>query len=454
MVAGAALGLSGAAEFSGAALAADPVPEPALYVALPLTAFELQLQARYFDIPSTSVGRAITPAGELDLSSDSDAWGPSLDAALTRDVVVGGVPLFFGITGFIAGANVDSRSSVQFDGRGAFGVTGLTLGGARSDILATTVNPATATGDLILDGVSSIDTGNISNVESTVGGFSGSVLETLIDRGALASLNVARFDGVPRPTAVGSVATDRAFAVAGAGDLTGVTLTNSFDESLLYFGGDARIGLSNLDLGAARLRPFVGPGYRGYRHDIDTTMSLSTPEFIGPGEVVFVPQTSTYLLDEDLDGNYYGGVAGVELGAPLTPQISLDLRAMGGLYYLDADYSGRQIATIDSGFSVQTITGPSISSSENRAAYLARLEGGLTFVRGNLEIGITGMAEYLSDVPTIDRLDTSSLSIADDALGQVDRAVAGDLGENRPAAGLGFTDLWSFGAGLRVTARF
>jgi hypothetical protein len=396
----------------------------------------------------------VTPGGPVDLGSDPDAFGPGVEGTIRRQGVLGGVPVFFGVTGFVAGAQTDSSAGIRFGGRGAFAVNGLTVGGARSDVLATTTNPNAATGDVIVDGVSTVDTGTITNVESTVGGFSASALETLINRGVLASVNVARFDGVPSATSVGVAATDLAFAAAGAGDLSGVEIGNDFDESVLYFGGDAHIGLSALDLGRASLHPFVGLGYRGYRHDIDTTTTVSTPAFAAPGGVVLPAQRSTFAFDEEIDGDYFGAVVGAQFQAPVTERFAFDFNAKAGLFYLDASYSGRQLATVDSGVSVQRIRGRSVSDSADRTAFVGEVGAGLTWIRGNLEISLTGTAEYVSDVPTVDRDEVTAVSVAEDALGQVDGAIAGDLGPNRAAAGLDFEDMWNFGAGLRITARF
>ena len=420
----------------------------------PLTDLEVTFQARSFDLERADFTTATSSAGSADLGGDAQGFGPGIEATFRRHAVFGGLPVTLGLSGFLTGASLDDTAAIRFDGRGAFALTGLTVGGARADAVAITTNPNAATADIVLDGVSTTDSGTIANVESTVGGFSGSALETAISRGVLTAIDIARFDGTPRATSIGIVATDRAFAAAGAGDLTGVRISQAFDDDLFTFGGSARIGGPAIHHARTRLDPFIGLAYRGYRRDIGATTTIATPSIASGGSVVSQARTTRFKFKEDLDGDYYGVIGGATLEAALTRRVSLALSGTGGVSYLDASYSGTQSAAVDTGGAVSRIRGASVSDADGRAAALGRIDAGLTYATGRFEFTVNGTAEYLSDVPTVERISAARRSLTTSTAGHTDRAVSGDLGPGRPGSRLRFDDLWSFGGGISVTARF
>ncbi|MCY3803009.1 MAG: hypothetical protein OXG06_01200 [Gammaproteobacteria bacterium] len=136
---------------------------------------------------------------------------------------------------------------------------------------------------------------------------------------------------------------------------------------------------------------YFGPSYKRLSQDIRTFAYESNR-----------PATVNNLtLSEDLDASYMGGVIGTRRDFPLRPDWNFTVDGTLGLYYLDADYHGKQRTFISSGmFAIDEVTNH--RTSDTQWAATVGLQALLAFSYSeNVTLRFGAGIEYLSDVPTM-----------------------------------------------------
>jgi hypothetical protein len=369
---------------------------------------------------------------------------------------LGAAPLRLEAHGFNSGMESDSTTIGRSHGRGAFAITGLTAGAAAVDATAeveagsgaaeidTVVNDSIGQTGNILASAASVGAGNVQDIAAT----------TLIDRG-VTSVFLAISGGGPSAAAHGLAFSDLGFSYAAAGDIEGLTVRTDYHGDVRYWGAELRLAADAPLAGGWVLSPFAGPIYRSFRHDLATVTHISVSE--GPLFRDAAPD-AVLALDEELEGDHFGAVLGAGVRGQLTSRIGLDLSVAGALTRLWADYEGRRRASADffpaGGVASRTFTGPGIDDSESKAVFLGRAKGAVVFDLGFGALSLGGQAEYLSDVPTVEWDDPAAATAARAGGARRADASAERIGPIRPTAGLGFDDMWIYGAEARLSVRF
>ena len=136
---------------------------------------------------------------------------------------------------------------------------------------------------------------------------------------------------------------------------------------------------------------YFGPSYKRLSQDIRTFAYESNR-----------PATVNNLtLSEDLDASYLGGIIGARRDFPLRPNWSFTVDGTLGLYYLDADYHGKQRTFVSSGmFAIDEVTNH--RTSDRQWAATLGLQTSLVFSYSeHVRLRVGAGIEYLSDVPTM-----------------------------------------------------
>ncbi|MEM7693435.1 MAG: hypothetical protein AAF318_03230 [Pseudomonadota bacterium] len=417
----------------------------------------IETALRLFDMEAPApAGSLSTPNGVIPLDLDLNPVGVGLGLSVLGEAELGGVPVSLEGYASLSFATDEASATRALGNNSALAIEGLTTGnGAQANVATLLTAPNTADAALFLTGVDGAGfTATINQAAQTIGPGPGgnlAVSESAFSVGRGAIVAGIFTDGTPNATAFGIVASDRGIAITAAGDLSGFTLANTYNSDLIFAGADARIGPAEFTSGSIGFRPFVGPSLKTYQNDLESvTFFDSGARFAAAPGVARAP-SATVTLDEDIDGNYFGGVAGFEVNINATERLSFGLRGVGGLYYLDANYTGEQRATVDSGNNIFNVTAQQVGDTEGRLAATARLDGTVAYeIANGVSLGLTGTGEYLSAAPTVRRFNNSTTVSG----GNQNSAVAGDPLAPGSNTSLDFFDTFSAGVGLDLTFRF
>ena len=158
-----------------------------------------------------------------------------------------------------------------------------------------------------------------------------------------------------------------------------------------FYGLDWVTGKRAEPTGQSGATMYFGPSYKRLSQNIRTFAYESNR-----------PATVNNLtLSEDLDASYMGGVIGTRRDFPLWPDWNFTVDGTFGLYYLDADYHGKQRTFISSGmFAIDEVTNH--RTSDTQWAATVGLQTSLAFSYSeNVTLRFGAGIEYLSDVPTM-----------------------------------------------------
>ena len=158
-----------------------------------------------------------------------------------------------------------------------------------------------------------------------------------------------------------------------------------------FYGLDWVMGKRGEPAGQSGASMYFGPSYKRLSQDTRTFAYESNR-----------PATVNNLtLSEDLDASYLGGVIGTRRDFPLRPDWNFTMDGTLGLYYLDADYHGKQRTFISSGmFAIDEATNHRTSDTQWAASL--GLQASLAFSYSeNMTLRVGAGIKYLSDVPTM-----------------------------------------------------
>ena len=158
-----------------------------------------------------------------------------------------------------------------------------------------------------------------------------------------------------------------------------------------FYGLDWVTGKRAEPAGQSGASTYFGPSYKRLSQDIRTFAYESNRP----------PTVNNLTLSEDLDASYLGGVIGARRDFPLRPDWSFTVDGTLGLYYLNADYHGKQRTFISSGmFAIDEVTNH--RTSDRQWAATLDLQTSLAFSYSeNVTLRVSAGIEYLSDVPTM-----------------------------------------------------
>jgi len=377
--------------------------------------------------------------------------------------------LSLGLSGF-AGYGQRSLSQTQtFDGPGYVVIPG----------------PTTPSGDINLDanwdGVSSDNDVNVDDGTLQVN----TVATAVNAAGAMNAAGVTSDPGVAfvygaynsqqdNAPAANGAASYGAMANAGGGifigigDLTGLEITTSIVQETLSAGGDLTIAASRgLDETSA-IQAYAGPSYRmlGQRGSTDITVDI--PELEDDGSD-FVFPTYAMSTEEELLTHYAGAVAGVSYSHLISEGIVLNVGAELGAYYAATSYSGSASYAVfggeaEDGFGnpigpvdPNTVVGDTLDIDENGIAWAARGSASISVaIADNMQVVVTGTAEYLSRVAGISHDDAMAAVtvsgptiVGSDGTSSADYSSAGGTGAN-----LSYNGAWNFGGSVSLVGQF
>jgi hypothetical protein len=212
--------------------------------------------------------------------------------------------------------------------------------------------------------------------------------------------------GVAKALAVGAAADTSGSLLLAVGDLDGLSIATSVQNTILYTGMDVTFGASGVVNDRTVAQAYIGPSYRFIDQWNKTNYSLSVdlPELAGTTVV-----HPLYTLDRNANvtSNYIGAVIGGSLASKVNDTVSVAFAAEGSLYYMHAALSGSDSVTIAGGSGVaglpygpQTVTyGPGASAFNNGIAYAIRGQASTTVaLNPNMDLTLAASVDYLSKV--------------------------------------------------------
>lgn len=400
--------------------------------------------------------------GVYDLSGATATGGSTVNAL--------GIGLNLGFDASVPlGLHDDLESALRLH---AFGMIGHASG--------STTNTYTGSGVVVIPGYTTPSGTTITLTTDNAGNAVSDIVHTN-PQGGTADGNITLAGGVNNNYAVGIAPGDNSFSYAGAtvnagdvgfaagavgasdggifiaaGDLTGLAITTSFTQDVIYLGKDITLALSG-DHGDWKLTGYAGPSYRllGQRNTTTTTADLPEAE---PTTLVF-PDFSMKRV-EDLTSHYLGGVVGGSISTVVSDTTKLTIGAEGGVYYTIDSLSGTESYTVAGGTptvvpSTTVTNATQATGSANGWAFAARGNAAFTVdLSENQQITFGGQVEYLSRVATVTR------PAAPPALGG-NTYVAGSpngtatynaAADNLPI--LSFGDMWNFTGTITFSGQF
>jgi hypothetical protein len=211
--------------------------------------------------------------------------------------------------------------------------------------------------------------------------------------------------GVAKSLAVGAAADTSGSLFLAVGDLDGLSIATSVQNSILYSGMDITFGASGVVNDRTVAQAYIGPSYRylGQWNQTNYSLAVDLPE-VGPTVV-----HPLYVLDRNANvtSNYVGGVVGAGLAMKVNENISIGLAGEGSLYYTHAMLTGSDSVTISGGNGVGGVHGPTQtvtydagnSAFNNGIAYAVRGQASTTVkINPNLDFTLAGTVDYLSRV--------------------------------------------------------
>lgn len=427
----------------------------------------------YFGLSLTGGVTALAlPSGQNGVQWDGDAvvTGGNADLALGGTLnlstgiglgKIGDYDAFMGVSIFGTYANGYSALTQEFSGVGMVYIPGLQTPDDVTINLTTSRNqagpgPATAGATIVGNAVDSSVYG-IASSAATAGPADGGQSDADVSTGAptsfvMSGTNTEIAGGVATALAYGAMADASGSVFLAVGDLDGLSIATSVQNSIIYAGGDITFGASGTPDEDTIVQAYAGPSYRyiGQWNNMQTALSVDIPEVGGSG--VTHP---LYIVDRDatVSSNYFGGIFGGNVSHRVSDTVSIAFGGEAGLYYAGAYLSGSETVTTTGGIAPGPIPSPTVTVVGDPVSVY---EGALAYaVRGQ-----TSATVALS--PSIDL--TASLSV--DYLSHVARPVGGGTvsysndGTNANASFasggtlISFGDMWAFTGALTVTGHF
>jgi len=207
-------------------------------------------------------------------------------------------------------------------------------------------------------------------------------------------------------TAYAAIADTNGGVFVAAGNLDGLTLTQSYTTEAFYAGGDLTFGIAGQN-GTTSLQGYVGPSYRylAQRNKMNASLSVDVPEY---EDLVEFP-TFTMSSSEDLAAHYMGGVAGLQATIPVSDTSAITLGVEGGAYYTMASLDSSGTYTVFGGdldtgagvddYDLQTVVADGETYEADTIAFAARGTVAYTMaIAPQAQLTFSGSVDYLSAV--------------------------------------------------------
>jgi len=212
-------------------------------------------------------------------------------------------------------------------------------------------------------------------------------------------------------TAYAAVADTNGGVFIAAGNLDGLTLTQSYTTEAFYAGGDLTFGIAGQN-GSTSLQGYVGPSYRylAQRNTMNAELQVDVPEYANVADFPLFSMTSS----EDLAAHYMGGIAGLQATIPTSDTTAITLGVEGGAYYTMASLessgtysvsggnleSGGALPNADPGaFGPQVVTADGEKYEADTIAFAARGTMAYTMaIAPQAQLTFSGSVDYLSAV--------------------------------------------------------
>jgi hypothetical protein len=394
---------------------------------------------------ATSTGGLTVDAMGLGISLGIDA---SIPIGLHGDMETALRIYAFGMLGHASGSVTNT-----YTGSGVVVIPGYTTPGGTTIALATNSGASTASSTI----THTNPQGGVANSAVAAAAATQNLYGVTIAPGSnsfsYAGASVGAGGVVAAYGAVG--ATDGGIFIA-AGDLTGLAITTSFVQDVIYLGKDITLALSG-DHGDWSVTGYAGPSYRFLGQRNTTNVAVDIPE-LEPAAGILFPDYSMNRV-EDLTSHYLGGVVGGEISTAVSATTTLTLGAEGGLYYTIDSLSGRESYTVANG---QLVPVPSTTvdnantaaGSANGLAFAARGNAAFTVsLAENRQITFGGQVEYLSRVATVTRPSSAPALTNTYVAGSSTGTVTYDtVASSAPI--LSFGDMWNFTGTISFTGQF
>lgn len=349
-------------------------------------------------------------------ANDTNDWlfggTAGLNATIGTGELLGGLQGFISLNAFATYAYGDYKKTSSFTGQGVvvmqggagpnLGFIGITTSGAASpaeaQIYLTNTNPQ---GDnLLVSGpAQSSDPGGAQDATFTSGSgpsFAWGGLQTAVSGG-----------GVGSSTAYAAIADTNGGVFVAAGNLDGLTLTQSYTTQAFYAGGDLTFGVAGQN-GTTSLQGYVGPSYRylAQRNELNANLTVNVPEYEDLAEFPLFSMTSS----EDLASHYIGGVAGLQVTMPASATSAITIGIEGGAYYTMASLNSDGTYRVEGGdldgtlggfdpVPLTTVVADGETYTADAIAFAARGTVAYTMaIAQNAQLTFSGTADYLSAV--------------------------------------------------------
>jgi len=324
---------------------------------------------------------------------------------------VGNYDAFMGVSVFGSYANGSYASTQSFSGTGYILIPGIstpkngsiTLTTSRTQGLAGSAGATANSTNNNPQGHGSTDS---IAAASAVGAAQSISAETAIaDSFTFAATNTqVTAGGVAKSLAVGAQADTSGNIFLAVGDLDGISISTTTQNTITYSGADITFGASGAPNDKTSVQAYAGPSYRyiGQWNKTNTSLSVDLPEV----DPAVTHPIYSLTRDGTVSSNYLGGVVGLNLSHQASDTVTLSVGAEGSIYYTNAHLSGQDKVRIYGGNGVinvpspdKTVIGDPVSVYENGIAYAVRGQASATMaMTPSMDLTATVTADYLSRV--------------------------------------------------------
>lgn len=414
-----------------------------------------------FNLPDMPTGVYSTGAGTFDTNVDGFGAGATfgLSGSIGLDDI-GDLDAAIGLSAFASIGHITSTAVDTFTGPGVVVIPGYTTPGTSSIVLTTSSGVGNSAGRSQVGdtnpqgGVVAIDVNQPVNGAGTVNVYGVTIAPggNSFGYGAV----VTQQGATDASAAYGAVAATDGGIFIGAGDLSGLTITTSVGQDVLYTGADVTLALSRPADDGLLLSGYAGPSYRLLAQRNTSTISVNIPEAL-PSTTVF----PTYSMQrvEDLVSHYLGGVAGLSATTVVGENMLFTLGGEAGVFYTMDSLYGTESYSVEGGATtpvpLTTVTNANTASgSANGVAWSAKADGTLTMALSpTRQLSFSGSLEYLSRVATVTRSNNTTLAANTYVPGSDDGTLTYNAASsNMPI--LSFGDMWSFTGAVSFTGQF
>ena len=404
-----------------------------------------------FSMPATDAGVNASGSGSFETGSSTFATG--LQGGISGSVEIGkagDASFSLGFNAFSTLASGSSLSTDKFTGAGTVVIPGYTTPAGSITLTTNSTPKATAA----VAGTGALD----QNVTAT-GGGGGTADAFGYVPGANSFSMMDASHSATTGASYGAIATSAGGIFVGTGDLTGLKVTTTNTQSIVYNGADISFAATANPTEGMVLQGYVGPSYRFLSQHNATSITADIPAQTGAATGLVLPSYSDNRT-EDLTTNYLGALAGLNLTTKVADGVNLTVGGQAGIYHLRTGYSGSESFAIGGGsgtagslvlpLATQTVANANtISGAADGTAYSASLNGAVTIALSNrLQLTFGGTAEYLSAVPVLHH-NTNVSTVS--GSGGADTTYSGTSTQNPLLA---FADMWDYGLTVSLTGQF